>query len=168
MAQTRDGEIDFWWQWHNEHNILMLTVLMSVILATILVVVKTMNEGIPDSSQRIQELWGIECKPGANEGPQVRDMAPIFNDNITVVWLQSMTNVEVRTVYCVLLWNNQVLNTPMQVRRSFLPHDKILPQEEEMIDDIGEAFNNKWTSSRPRPRSLPSSLKKLVARDWLI
>jgi hypothetical protein len=56
----------------------------------------------------------------------------------------------------------------MPAGTSFLPLEKMLPQEEEMIDDIGEVSDHKLASSQHRPRSLPSSLKRLMARDKLI
>jgi hypothetical protein len=146
----------------------LFTLLTGVIKATILAIVKTVNEGMPDPSRTIRELCGVRCEQGNDEGPRVGDVAPIFNENTTLAWLRSTTNLEVRTIYCVLLRNNGVPNTPIPAGRSFLPLDEILPQEEEMIDDIGEASDDELASSRPRPRSLPSSLAKLVARDKLI
>jgi hypothetical protein len=167
-ALKRDGEKIVRWQWPNKDDLSLFTVLTSVIEAMILAVVKTVNEGMPDPSRTIQELWYVQWELGDNEGLRVGDVAPIHNDNTTLAWHRSTTNLEVRILYSVLLQNNEVPNTPMAAGRSFLPVDEILRQEEEMIDNIGKASDDEFASSRPRPRSLPSSLAKLVTRDKLI
>ncbi|KAF8243681.1 hypothetical protein K440DRAFT_636878 [Wilcoxina mikolae CBS 423.85] len=144
------------------------SVLTSVIEARILPVETTVNEAMSDLSPRIQELWGVRCEPGDDEGPGVRDVASIFNDKTTLAWLRSMINLEVQTLYCFLRRNNEVPNTPINVGMSFLPLAEILLQEKEMIDDIGEESNDELASSIPSARGLPSSLANLVARDKLI
>ncbi|KAF8248417.1 hypothetical protein K440DRAFT_642601 [Wilcoxina mikolae CBS 423.85] len=62
IAQKRDGGKNFQWQLPNKDDLSLFTVLTSVIEATILAFVKTVNEGMPDPSQTIRELYGIRYR----------------------------------------------------------------------------------------------------------
>jgi hypothetical protein len=47
---------------------------MRAVEATILAVIRTVNEGMPDPSRRIRSLWGIRREPGDDEGPRAADV----------------------------------------------------------------------------------------------
>jgi hypothetical protein len=71
MAQTHNKEKNIQWQCPNMDDGSLFTVLTSIIEATLLAVVKTVNEGMPDHSQRMRKFWGVRCEPSHEKGLQI-------------------------------------------------------------------------------------------------
>jgi len=142
----------FSWHWPGDDESILLIV-TSIVNAAI--------AGLPDHSRKIRVLWGCLEAPNGDGGPYACNVTPIYDNNTAAGWVKAAMKLSNPTLFCIIHRGQQAdgtdgAQTRMGGGRSYLPLDDILsPPAEDMIDDIGEEWDDDGETWRPNSRSFP-------------
>jgi hypothetical protein len=149
----------FSWHWPGDDE-LKLLIVISIVDMTVFSNVNSAFAGLPDTSQKIRELWGCVEEPNGDGGPYVRNVTPILSNNTAAGWINVAMKLSSPTHFCIVYCGEQAdgtagAPTPMCGGCSDHALDDILPPlAPDMIDDIGEESDDDDAETRrPNPRS---------------
>jgi len=76
----------FSWHWAGDDESIR-PIVTSIVDATILSIMNAAIAGLPDTSQKIRELWGCLEVPDRDGGPYAHNVTPIFDHNTAAGWV---------------------------------------------------------------------------------